>query len=148
MKKPIILLAFIVLAAGCVTSSKKHVIPDGFASYGETAKTKAVSPDGVMFRTRSEKNEPYAKLSFWKEALKKRMLDAGYGFRKESGISADGREGYLLELTAPLGPVDYSYLVAVFLNKKEIFIVESAGEITRFDNRREDVVAAIKKLRF
>ncbi len=144
----IIILLCIVLTTGCITTvAPRGAVPDGFALYDTKEIVKAVSPDGVMFRIRTEKNEPEADLPFWSEALKIRMLDAGYRFLKESDIMAGAHEGYLLELAAPLGPMDYSYLIAIFLNKKnQLLIVETAGEVTRFNARREAIVEAIKQL--
>lgn len=120
--------------------------PAGFAPYSSSKIYRAVSPDGVVFRIRSEKNEPRAELAFWQEALKKRMLDAGYHFVREGEIKAGPQVGYLLELTAPLGTQDYAYLIALFEEGDRLVLVESAGEIARFAPRRESVLAAIEKL--
>jgi hypothetical protein len=100
----------LIVAAGCAPRPQ-YPVPEGFAHYAQAQTFKTVSPDGVVYRVRMEENKPYADLSFWKEALKKRMLDAGYLFAKESDIAAGRHPGYLLELTAPLGQEDYTYLI-------------------------------------
>jgi hypothetical protein len=143
-------LSFIlVMGAACVhTQVKGEPVPQGFARYTKTREIKAVSPEGVTYRVRSEANKPFAQLPFWKEALKKRMLDAGYIFLGEAPVTADKREGYLLELTAPYGQQDYTYLIAVFALKREIVIVEAAGEVTELTARRDDILAAIGRLKF
>ncbi len=144
------LLICILLTTGCKTTvAPRGAVPEGFALYDTREIVKAVSPDGVMFRIRAEKNEPEADLPFWSEALKIRMLNAGYRFLKESDVMAGNHRGYLLELAAPLGVKDYSYLIALFLNDRDqLLIVESVGEVTLFNTRREDIVAAIKQLEF
>jgi len=76
------------------------------------------------------------------------MLDAGYLFLREAPLTADNREGYLLELTAPYGRQDDTYLVAVFAVKKKIVIVEAAGEVTQLAARRKATIAAIRRLKF
>lgn len=124
--------------------------PDGFAAFESSAGRgedfRAVSPDGVVFRVRSEPNKPEADLPFWKEALKKRMLEAGYTFFAERDIkAASGEPGYLLELSAPLGPRDYNYDVAIFHKGSKIVIAEAAGEVVRMKGRHDAIVAALEK---
>jgi len=132
--------------AGCAAFQPET--PIGFAPYEGHSSFRAVSPDGVMYRVRSEKNEPKADLPFWKEALKKRMLEAGYRFVSEAEVKAGADPGYLLELNAPYGTQDYSYLIALFERNDRLVIVESAGEVVRFKARREAVLAAIQGIRF
>lgn len=144
-------LLILYLAAGCVHTtapSAGKLIPEGFARYTKARQIKAVSPEGVIYRVRSEDNKPFAELPFWKEALKKRMLDAGYIFLREAPIQADAQEGYLLELTAPYGQQDYTYLMAVFVLKKKIKIVEAAGEVSDLAAHRAAIFEAIQSLKF
>ena len=117
--------------------------PDGFAPYESKKLYRAVSPDGVVFRVRAAEHEPEADLAFWKEAMHERMEAAGYNFLSEAEVQASGTQGTLLELTAPYGTDDYTYLLAVFPAGKELVIVEAAGEISRFAARREAVLAAV-----
>ncbi len=124
----------------------KAQAPAGFAAYDDTTPFRAVSPDGVVFRVREDDNDPEEDLSFWCEALKKRMLDAGYAFVREDAIKAQDHEGYVLELAAPIGMTDYAYLVGVFVRGSELVVVEASGEVTRFAARRESVLQAIAAL--
>jgi hypothetical protein len=125
------------------TTTWLQVPPDGFAPYKAKKAFRAVSPDGVVFRVRAAEHEPEADLSFWKEAMGKRMVEAGYQVLAESEISASGTAGTLLELTAPYGTDDYSYLLAIFPAGKEIVIVEAAGEVATFAARRDAIIQAI-----
>lgn len=149
-KKITLILVFLVgiLLSGCTPKEvvvDDYPFPDGFAVYKRF--NRAISGTGVMYRVRTQKNKPYAKLDFWKEALKKRMLDTGYTFIKDEGIKSGKKKGYLIELTAPYGEDDYTYMIAVFLkNKDDILIVEAAGEILDFKRERSKVVDAIKKI--
>jgi len=120
--------------------------PVGFAAFAGGRQFRAVSSDGVSYRVRQESNDPQADLAFWREALKKRMIDAGYAFVADSEIKAGAVAGYLLELAAPVGAQDYSYTVAIFVSGKHVTIAESAGEVTRFRAHRQDVLAAIGRL--
>ncbi len=116
--------------------------PEGFAAFDDWRRFRAVSADGVMYRVRSEENEPEATLDFWKEALRERMTDAGYTFVADQELAA-GSPGYLLELAAPVGEQDYSYLVAIFVRGDDILIAEASGEVSRFAGRRDAIVAAM-----
>ncbi len=134
----------LVLLASC-----KHyaaAAPEGFAAFDKDADFRAVSPEGIVYRVREETNKPEADLPFWKEALKKRMLEAGYAFFAESEIkAASGEPGYLLELSAPLGARDYSYLVAIFAMGAHIVIGEVAGEVVQVKNRHDAILTALQK---
>lgn len=145
--KYILFIMLTTLASSCVSTPPVKSIPQGFAAYENIEKTRAVSPDGVMYRIREEKNKPYAELPFWREALKKRMLDAGYRFMSEDDIKAGERPGYLLELAAPLGARDFSYLIALFVNDNEqLVIVEAAGDMALFEKWRPEIIKAIEEI--
>ena len=120
--------------------------PEGFAAYPPNEAFKAVSPDGVVYRVRREPNKPYAEMAFWKEAMKKRMLDAGYRLSSEAPLPAGPRQGYLLELTAPHGPLDYGYMIAIFVEKESIQIAEAAGEVQALAKQRPAVLKAMANL--
>ena len=120
--------------------------PAGFAPYKAKKAYRAVSPDGVVFRVRAAEHEPEADLEFWKEAMQKRMVEAGYNVQTQAEVSAGAVPGTLLELTAPYGTDDYSYLLAVFPVGKELVIVEAAGEVATFGERREAIMEAIGRV--
>ncbi len=119
-------------------------VPTGFARYDNKARPfRAVSPDGVLFQVRAAEHKPEATLDFWREALKKRMADAGYTFVADSEITAGGVKGYLIELAAPMGTEDSSYWIAVFPDGKRLIVVEAAGEAGIFQARSAALRAAI-----
>jgi len=134
-----------VLGLGC--GSARLEPPAGFAPYEASGAFRAVSPEAVVYRVRTEPNEPRADLPFWKEALERRMIDGGYRVLAKSDVSAAGGEpGFLLELAAPYGAQDFGYLLAIFVRDDRIVIVESAGEALRLQAQREAVLAAIARL--
>jgi len=118
-------------------------VPVGFARYPKGKAFRAASPDDVLFRVRTERHRPDATLAFWKEALRKRMTDAGYRFLSERDVKAGTTPGYLLELTAPLGVDDALYLVAVFPAGRRLVVVEAAGEVSEAKARLDVILAAI-----
>ncbi len=119
-------------------------VPDGFGAYHERRRIRATSPDGVVYRVRVQKNKPEADLAFWEEALRTRMLEAGYHLVEERRITSGDSEGALLELGAADGERDQSYLVAFFVEGSKLVIIEAAGEVERFAPRREAITAAIE----
>ncbi len=120
--------------------------PEGFAPYRSKGLYRAVSPDAVIFRVRSARHEPRAHLDFWKEALRRRMQEAGYGFLDEAPVQAGDLEGILLELTAPHGNDDYTYLLAVLPAGERLLIVEATDEVSLLAARRGAILAAIERL--
>lgn len=120
--------------------------PRTFAPYRSPGGYHAVNPDGVLFRVRRARHRPRADLAFWKEAMKKRMLDAGYRFHDEGDVTAGGVEGTWLELTAPLGVDDYTYLVAVFPKRCRLVIVEAAGPVEDYQPVRDDILETLETM--
>jgi hypothetical protein len=143
-----IFTAVLVTGAAMAGCSRGFVanVPAGFAEIPSHTQLKALSPDGVTFRVRRETVRQAAELPFWKEALKKRMLDAGYGFVSEKDIKAQASAGYLIEVAAPMGAEDYSYTIAIFVQDKHIVIAEAAGEVTRYKAHAKDILAAIEHI--
>jgi hypothetical protein len=128
---------------------REGIVADGFAPYTMRREARAVSPDNVLLRVRAEKHRPEADLAFWQEALLERMVAAGY---RQAGdpepITVDGVQGALVTFNAPVGVDDYAYMVGIFPDGKRLYIVEAAGEISRFEPRREAIEAAVSGLRF
>jgi hypothetical protein len=122
--------------------------PAGFSAYRKGRERRAVSPDEVVFRIRAARHKPKAELSFWQEATRVRMVEAGYRLVREETFDAGGTRGALLELTAPLGSSDYTYLIAVFPRGRKLILVEAAGEIEDFEARRAEIEAAVQGLAF
>jgi len=120
--------------------------PEGFSAYETRKEHRSVSPDEVLFRVRSEKHEPRAALDFWKEAVAVRMGEAGYAALRDRALRAGDVDGWFLEFTAPLGTQDYAYGVAAFPMGGKLVVVEAVGEVTRYEARREAILAAIQAL--
>lgn len=135
----------VLMVSGCKTLPANA--PEGFAAYQGENPFRAVSPDGVMYRVRTAENKPFAELSFWKTALKKHMTDSGYRFISDSEVAADNLTGYQLELSAPVGDKDYTYLIALFVKRDTLIIAEASGEISSFKKLQASIIEAIKKIK-
>jgi hypothetical protein len=122
--------------------SGRHEAPEGFAPYRMRRERRAVSPDDVLFRVRAERHRPKADLDFWEEAVRGRMVEAGYREVSHQRVTIDGQPGVLLEYNAPHGTDDYTYLVGFFIQGRKVMVIEAAGEISRLEARRADILAA------
>ncbi len=119
--------------------------PAGFSAW-RGRRYRAASPEGLVFRVRTEKHEPRAELAFWQEAVRSRMEAAGYTVVAESTIEGAGTTGGLLELAAPMGTEDWTYLLAFFPSGRRMVVAEAAGEVSTFAPARDAVLAAIGAL--
>ena len=139
------LLAAALLLGGC---SFHPSAPKEFASYPRglfPGPFRALSPEGVLFSVRSQKNKPKADLAFWKEAVKTQMSETGYRVVSDTVCTMGGAPAGLLKLAAPVGDRDYLYWVAYSLSAsgKKILVAEAAGEAKAFRARESDISAAI-----
>ena len=121
-------------------------VPEGFAAYDERRRIRATSPEGVVYRIRVQKNRPAADLAFWEEALRIRMIEAGYVLVSEERISSGDREGNLSEFTAAGTEADATYLIALFVLNRQLVVVEAAGDVDRFGPHREAIIDAVEAI--
>jgi len=118
--------------------------PAGFAAFEPRTKRtfRAVSPDGVVYRVRAVGTDSEgADRAFWKEALRRHLEASGYEVLSDGEL---GRAGYLLELTAPRGPDDVLYLVGLKIRDDDVLVLEAAGEVSRLEARRAEVLDAMR----
>ncbi len=136
------------LLAGCGFHPKA---PREFAQYPRgivfKGPLRAVSPDGVLFTVRSEKNKPKADLAFWRDAMKTRMSQAGYRVVADTTCKMKDADAALLKLAAPVGNEDHLYWIAFSLNASgsRILVAEAAGESRKFLARQEEIAKAISE---
>lgn len=139
-------IAGVLLLSSC--SPFITTLPDGFASYGGILRKRSISPNQVVFKVRSVKNKPYAGFDFWREALPKRMRDAGYRIVSDSVVTINGRKALLLEMITPFGSYDYSYIVMMSIKKKKILLAEAAGTVDEFRKQRDKIYETLRNTSF
>lgn len=138
--------AAVCLLPGCVTNSVTMDAPDGFASFGVDRDFRAMSPEGVVVRTRSVANEPAQTLSFWAELLERHLTDSGYLLIERSEFSTDDNTGVVLEWLAPVREDDWIFLTAIVVRDDTIAIVEAAGPTHLFEEYRNDIHQSLSSL--
>jgi hypothetical protein len=122
-------------------------VPDGFSAWKDERAFRAASPDGILVRARTEPHEPEADLAFWTEAARARMTAAGYKLVAEEPIEASGTPGTLLELAAPVGTEDWTFIVAFVPAGRKILVVEIAGEVSTVGAQRSALLAWLGGIR-
>lgn len=144
--KLLVLAATVLLSVACTTPPPppRSEGPADFGTYENPKTLQAVSADRVVYQVKHLENKPFADQGFWQVALKERLVKAGYVVTSEGAIESAGKTGYYIETTAPRGTTDFVYLVALFVQDKQLVVVESAGELAAFKARRAHIFAAIK----
>lgn len=123
--------------------------PEGFAPWRKRGRFQAVSPEDVVLRVRSERvpRKTRADDAFWIEALRTRMLEAGYALDGEETLeTASGHSLHLLELSAANGPVDQAYLVGITVRGPRIVIAEATGEVADFAEHRQAILESLRTM--
>jgi len=123
--------------------------PAGFAAWRKQGRWQAVSPDGVGVRIRSARipSKNRASVDFWSEALKTRMLEAGYTLDAEQTLTTDGgHELHVLELSGANGPVDQAFVVGIAVHGPRVIIAEASGEVAAFGEHRSAIVDSLQSL--
>jgi hypothetical protein len=131
-------------ALGGCTTPVPSGMPADFGVYDGRDARQAVSFDRVVYQVKRVENKPFADLAFWQIALKERLTKAGYVVTADGPLEAAGKPGYYIETTAPRGASDYMYLVALFVQGKDLIVIESAGEVAAYKAQREKIFAAIR----
>jgi len=121
-------------------------VPPGFAKYRGAADFRAVSHDRVVYSVRHVRNKPRAGFDFWREALPNKMRDAGYRIVADTVAVLHDRKALFLEMVAPLGDYDYSYLVMMTVARKKIVVAEAAGPVDTFQKRKESILDALRSI--
>ena len=76
------------------------------------------------------------------------LHNLSYRVQGSADVEAQGATGTLLELAAPLGTEDWTYLVAVFPQGNKLVVFEVAGEVAAVEARRDSIMNALGALTF
>lgn len=123
--------------------------PAGFAAWPARKGTRALSADDAMWRVRVLRTKQVADLTFWREALRNRLVETGYTLVSEGDIPAGAGgapRGARLELSAPDGERDATWVVGLFVDGHRIVVAEAAGESGGYSAHRAAVEAALAQV--
>ncbi len=115
--------------------------PEGFSVYRNSRLYRAVSPEGTILRIREVSPQPVMDMGFWETAVTGYMEDAGYILREKEELDGQsGENGWSFMWLAPYSGEEYVYMVTLLpveKGAKQLKIIEVAGELESFDQRRD-----------
>lgn len=139
------LCVFAAILSGCGSMNFSITEPKGFARYKkDTAVFRAISSSGIRMKARRVENDPYGDADMWSRSVELHLKGLGYHEIARSGLSAaGGQKGELREYAYRFNGENYVYSLALFVTKKDIFIIEAAGIEAEFKKRRADIRRSI-----
>ena len=146
MRLGVFALCMTLILCSCATFQIDD--PEGFAIESDWNNYRAVSPEGVQMRIRTEDARPVQSVEFWQEALTHQLLKKGYqplDFREPLDIG--GYSGWIIEWGVPYGEQDYIYMTAFVPYRDKALVIEAAGEHTLYSIHRDALYASLKSLR-
>ena len=148
MKKPTAVILALLFLTSCSTWSVKE--PAGFAVIREEKNIfSAVSPEGFIYRIRTEANYPRQDADFWQKALQAQLSKEGYILLEEPlSLEIDGSGGFVLIWGVPYKNTTYVYLTAVIPRDKVLYLAEAAGPYSLFSGYREPILESLSGIRF
>jgi hypothetical protein len=148
MRRLLLSLALVLFTLTVSCSRLSVVPPEGFAELKGGKSYRAVSPEGMLYRIRSIKNEPQKDLSFWGEALQNHLNKEGYRSNGEGQSFESGDlEGMYYEWILPSGNESYFYLTAILVTDRTITLAEAAAPHSVFTRYRQTLVASLGSIR-
>jgi len=140
-----LLVPVLITSCASVPSVKA---PEGFAVYERRTDFLAVSPEGVRFKVRYEKNRPEQTLDFWREALEVHLTSSGYDLLSGDTFDTPDGKGSYLEWVAPVGEEDWIYLTAITVQGDKIAIAEAAGPFQMYRKYRDTLFESLGSITF
>ena len=137
----------LVLAGGCIQGRIDQ--PDDYLpiATGPQYDQRFLSVEGNVIACRTVANPKGGTLDYWTKAVTKELTErAGYRLKSAETITADGRDGTLFEFRTPVGGVEHTYLLAMFVDRSTIALVEAAGETEQVEKDRDRLLATIRSI--
>ena len=135
----------LLIVGGCTTFQIQD--PQGFAVEQTEGVYRAVSPEGVQMRIRTDDAVPKQSAEFWHEAMIHQLTKKGYQpLSFHESFEIDGYTGWIIEWGVPYGEKDYIYMTAFVPYGEKVLIVEAAGEHTLYSLHREALYESVKSL--
>ena len=148
MRRILLPVALICLLLTVSCSRLSVTPPNGFAELKGRRSYKAISPEGMLYRIRSVKNDPRKKLEFWGEALENHLVKEGYRLNGKAQSFTNGdREGVSYEWVLPYGNESYLYLTALIVTDKTITLAEATAPYSVFISYRQALLDSLASIR-
>ena len=132
--------------AGC---HSVHVdAPAGFAGLepGDDIASRSVSPEGVVFAVRREKNDIRGDLAFWSGAIDAKLRREGYRAYDAKDVVAKGVKGKEIRYGIDRAGREHTYAVTVFVTETTVVTVEAGGDHELFAKQAAGIAKATATL--
>jgi len=140
-----------VAAVGCTAHTM--TLPANFVPFdkpgGGMYFARGVSADGVVVGLRSEQNRKEGTIDFWAEAVRNQLTE-GKGYRFQGGedvACASGQRGRLLTFTADESGVNFTYLIALFVQPQAVLIAEAGGKTEALKAKTDEIKKAFASIK-
>ncbi len=140
-------LIVIVASAGC---GRMMDIPTDFVPADSWAHPVwAVSADGVVVAMRRPyKNPKNGTAEFWAEAIKNELAERGYKLVSSKKIVSDaGAPGHLLTFSSEQQGAEFTYMLAVYVDKDEVLVAEAGGKADATKAKTDALTKALLSVR-
>ncbi len=133
MWKNALTLTFALALAPAACRPFVPATPPGFVELDGAAEGpydyRATHPDGVVPAVRVIRNRPEGDLTFWARAVENELRQAkGYRLLRSEAIqNRDGLAGRFLEFGHDEGKSPHVYRVALYLHRRDLFVLEQGG---------------------
>ncbi|MFC1671106.1 hypothetical protein ACFL20_12015 [Spirochaetota bacterium] len=120
--------------------------PMGFAQYKMKGNLyRAISSDGVHLRVYRVENEPFGDSKMWKQSVDFYLKGKGYHRIKQTDVeNGNGKKGDYSEYIYRFNGMNYIYSLTLYNDDKYIFVIETGGVESFFNNRRDSILKAIR----
>lgn len=144
----IIAMTVVTVAGGCGT---KMEVPAGFVPLDQFGDydVRAVSADGVVIGRKTEDNPENGTIEFWAEAIQIRLA-ARTGYKLSSSDAVEslyGTPGRLLTWDVDRSGAPYRYMLAVFVDGKDVILAEAGGPVEAFKKHAGAIRLALLSVR-
>jgi hypothetical protein len=148
MMRVVVSVALLLLLGACRAGFQTPRV-FGKLAQDDQYEQRAASPHGVVIAVRKVKLPEPSGLDFWSEAVEQRLsAGQGYALLKKGEVRAQtGQRGRLLQFGRDQHGQTFDYWVAVFPQKKRLYVFEAGGRRDRFEKQRADVEKALRSLR-
>lgn len=144
--------AAVIALSGCRQAPKIR-LPGDFVEVGLAPgagyETHAKSRDGIVVTLRRHRNIPGETLAFWVQAVTTEMVEGrAYELLSSHPVASDtGVPGRMLTFTVRTSDVDYTYLLAVYVNDRQALIAEAGGASIVLNRRLSEIKRALFTVR-
>jgi len=132
MSKKALVIALVFALAPAACRPFIPAIPTGFVELDDRDESydfRATHPDGLVTGVRVIRNGQKGDLPFWTRAVENELrLGKGYRLVRDEAITNhDGLPGRLLEFGHDEGKSPHVYRVALYIHRKDLFVLEQGG---------------------